>query len=65
MCLSLPVSHFHQDKTITETFTFLSIAHIKSSSPDLLSRQKKLDLLTKFLKAQQSRPIQVFGLKII
>ena len=39
----------------------------KSSSPDFFNRWQNctLHLLTKFLKAQQSYPIQVFGLKII
>lgn len=70
MCLCnslLQVCHFHHDKTITETLTLF---------PNILNTLKAtiltsvlliyiLHLLTKFLKAQQSSPIQVFGLKII
>ena len=68
-CVTVFCCQVHKDQTKTETLTLLlNITHIKSSSSDIFNRWKKrsiLHLLTKFLKAQQSHPIQVFGLKII
>lgn len=70
MCLCnnrLQVCHFYHDKTITETLTlFPNIQHtLKANLLASLLLIYTLPLLTKFLKAQQSFPIQVFGLKII